>query len=170
MNLQALVASLAAGPEILRALTAGLTSEQTLWRPGPGKWSILEVVCHLADEEREDFRARLDLTLHNPGAAWPSIDPEGWVKSRNYQQREFAGALENLMQERGKSLVWLGSLDAPQWENSFEHPQLGALRAGDILTAWAAHDLLHIRQITGLQFRYVASRAASYTPGYAGPW
>ena len=170
MNPQSLVASLAAGPETLRALTAGLAGEQTLWRPGPGKWSILEVICHLADEEREDFRTRLDLTLHDPGAAWPSIDPEGWVNGRNYQQREFAGALENLMQEREKSLVWLGSLDAPQWENSFEHPRLGTLRAGDILTSWAAHDLLHIRQLTELHHGWLCEQSAPYEAGYAGEW
>lgn len=170
MNPQQLFASLVAGRETIRALTADLTSEQVLWRPAPGKWSILEVVCHLADEEREDFRARLDLTLHDPGAAWPSIDPQGWVESRGYQQREFAAVLKGFMQERGKSLAWLDSLESPQWDNSYEHPHLGTLKAGDILTSWAAHDLLHIRQITGLQFGYVAAQAAPYTPDYAGPW
>ena len=170
MNPQPLVASLATGRETLKALTAGLTNEQALWRPAPEKWSILEVICHLVDEEREDFRTRLDLTLHSPGADWPSIDPEEWVKSRGYQEREIVGVLEEFMQEREKSLAWLGALKAPRWENEYEHPQLGTLKAGDILTSWAAHDLLHIRQITGLHFGYVAARAAPYTPDYAGPW
>ena len=170
MNPTPLVARLAANRGILKALVADLTSEQFRWRPAPDKWSILEVICHLADEEREDFRVRLDLLLHHPDTPWTGIDPPAWVKSRDYQERELADALEDLMQEREKSLTWLGSLDAPGWESSYEHPRLGSLRAGDILTSWVAHDLLHIRQITGLQFGYVAAGSAPYTPDYAGSW
>jgi hypothetical protein len=170
MNPQLLVASLVSGRETLRAMTANLGPEQILWRPAAGKWSILEVICHLADEERDDFRTRLDLTLHQPCTVWPSIDPQGWVESRDYQNREFAAALDDLMQERENSLVWLRSLEAPRWDNSYEHPRLGTVRAGDILASWAAHDLLHIRQIVSLQFGCVAAQAAPYTPDYAGPW
>lgn len=170
MEPEPLIARLAAGREILNALVAGLTPEQTRWRPAADKWSILEVICHLADEEREDFRARLDLSLHKPGASWPGIDPEAWIKGRNYQEREFEAALEDLMREREKSLVWLRSLDEPRWQNSYEHPALGTLHAGDILASWVAHDLLHVRQITGLQFEYIRARAEPYTPDYAGPW
>ena len=40
-----------AGPGLLRQAVAGMPSEQLLARPIPGKWSTLEVVCHLADFE-----------------------------------------------------------------------------------------------------------------------
>ena len=56
---------------------------QARWRPAPDEWSILEVLSHLVDEEREDFRQRLDYTLHRPGEAWPATDPPGWVISRS---------------------------------------------------------------------------------------
>ena len=50
-----------------------------LWRPHPEHWCLLEIVCHLYDEEREDFRARLRSVLEDPSRALPLSDPEAWV-------------------------------------------------------------------------------------------
>jgi len=52
---------LAQGAETIAALVAGVTAEEARRRPAPDAWSLLEVVCHLHDEEREDFRPRLDV-------------------------------------------------------------------------------------------------------------
>src|SRR4029078_1459115 len=46
-----LINDYAAGPQLLREAVRGMTREQLLARPGPGKWSTLEVVCHIADFE-----------------------------------------------------------------------------------------------------------------------
>ena len=62
-----------------------------------GKWSTLEVVCHLYDEEREDFRQRLDIILHRPEAKWPPIDPVGWVSARKYNERDLAQSLAEFL-------------------------------------------------------------------------
>ena len=45
---------------MIQAVLAGVDAEQARWKPDADSWSILEVVCHLVDEEREDFRTRLD--------------------------------------------------------------------------------------------------------------
>ena len=50
--------------EMIRALLSGITQEEAQVKPGAGSWSMLEVVCHLYDEEREDFREHLDFILH----------------------------------------------------------------------------------------------------------
>ncbi|MCB0058173.1 MAG: DinB family protein, partial [Caldilineaceae bacterium] len=55
----------------IAALVAGVPDEQARWKPDAESWSILEVVNHLLDEEREDFRVRIDYTLHRPGEKWP---------------------------------------------------------------------------------------------------
>ena len=47
----ALIDDYLAGPQLLRQAVAGMTNEQFLARPIPGKWSTLEVICHLADFE-----------------------------------------------------------------------------------------------------------------------
>src|SRR5262245_19894108 len=51
MNYDALIKDYLDGPSLLRRAVAGMTKEQLLARPIPGKWSTLEVVCHLADYE-----------------------------------------------------------------------------------------------------------------------
>lgn len=87
MDAAALVARLAAGRDAIPALLAGVDGGQARWRPAPEQWSLLEIACHLLDEERDDFRARVDLTLHRPDEPWPGIDPPGWVTARRYQER-----------------------------------------------------------------------------------
>ena len=73
------------------ALAQGVTPEQARWKPTPEEWSLLEVICHLYDEEREDFRQRLDLTLHHPEADWPPIHPVGMGYGTRLQPARSAG-------------------------------------------------------------------------------
>jgi hypothetical protein len=67
---------------MMRALLSGITQEEACIKPNAGSWSILEVVCHLYDEEREDFREHLDFILYRQSEEWHRIDPEGWVTER----------------------------------------------------------------------------------------
>ena len=129
MHVESLYQELAHSAEIIRALTLGVSQAEARFKPTPESWSILEVVCHLYDEEREDFRQRLDLILHRPEEPWPPIDPEEWVAARAYNQRDLAEMLGNFLAERDKSLAWLKSLPAPDWEA--EHTdQYGSMKAG----------------------------------------
>jgi hypothetical protein len=153
----------------IRALVQGVSEEQARWKPAPDSWSILEVVNHLWDEERQDFRVRLDYTLHRPGEAWPPIDPAGWVTERAYNERALAPSLEGFLAERQMSLAWLRGLDAPRWEASREAPW-GPIRAGDLMGAWVAHDLLHMRQLVELHWAYTTAGLEPYDVRYAGTW
>lgn len=153
----------------IQSLTVGIPAEQARWKPDPRAWSILEVINHLVDEERADFRVRVDMILHQPAEAWPSINPEGWVTERLYNQRELAQSVEDFLAERRKSLAWLRGLAAPDWQASVTVP-FGTFFAGDILTAWAAHDLLHLRQLVELHWAYTVQAAQPYHVNYAGEW
>ena len=170
MESSAMIHRLEANQAVFAPLVECVTDEQARWRPQPEKWSLLEVVCHLLDEEREDFRQRLDLTLRDPEIPWPPIDPPGWVEQHRYQDRNFTAALLDFLAEREKSIVWLQNLSTPTWDNPYQHPLLGTIRAGDLLTSWVAHDFLHIRQIVGLQWAWASKVASPYNPGYAGEW
>jgi DinB superfamily len=154
----------------IRALAGGVDAEQARWKPAPEKWSILEVVNHLADEEVEDFRTRLDLVLHRPGEPWPPIDPQGWVAARGYAGRELGESLDRFARERERSLAWLQTLADVDWERAYVHPAAGPITAGSLLASWVAHDLLHIRQVTKLRYDWLAARAHPHSPAYAGPW
>src|SRR5512144_3152549 len=72
--------------QAVQALVDGVTEEQAHWKPSEKDRSITEVICHLADEEVEDFRAHVNHMLYHTQEEWPSIDPEGWVTKRNYNQ------------------------------------------------------------------------------------
>jgi len=167
MEAEEFIERLACGEDMFRALVCCLDEDHARWRPEPGKWSILEVINHLHDEEREDFRQRLDLTLNRPGAAWPSIDPGTWVRERAYNDRNFKNSIENFVSERRKSVAWLRSLESPDWKSSHEHPVFGPIGAGDILCAWLAHDYFHARQISNILIQNAAFLSAPFTTRYA---
>lgn len=169
MDLDYVIERMAANATILESLTKGLAAAQASWKPKPDKWSILEVVNHLYDEEREDFRQRLQLVLTDPALAWPPIAPQEWVTTRAYSERDLGQSLENFLSERQKSLAWLRTLTSPNLESRHER-EAGSLSAGDLLASWLAHDLLHIRQLTRLHWQYLAANAYPYRTEYAGPW
>ena len=159
-----------ANTHVVAALCADVGEEQACWRPADDAWSMIEVICHLGDEESEDFRVRLDLTLHAPQVEWPSIRPGEWVTERGYAARSLPQELNRWLAEREASLAWLLGLQEPDWNAARVAPWGAVMRAGDIAAAWAAHDLLHIRQLTELQHAWHVRQSAPYTCGYAGEW
>lgn len=152
----------------IAALIVRVSPDQAKWRPNPSSWSILEVINHLYDEEREDFRVRLDVILHHPTQNPPPIDPQGWVSERRYNERDLASSFANFQSERSRSLAWLQTLAAANWDAEYQAP-FAILRAGDMLAAWLIHDWLHIRQIVELQRRYAMSIIQPYNADYASP-
>jgi hypothetical protein len=169
MNLEQQRETMALNAARVRQLVTAVTPAQARWQPEPESWSILEVVNHLYDEEREDFRVRLDIILHQPERPWPPIDPPGWVTIRKYNERDLDESAANFLQERAASLAWLDGLNQPNWESQYNAP-FGPIRAGDMLAAWVAHDLLHLRQLVELHWAYTQSQLEPYRTIYAGRW
>ena len=163
------IASLTSSGEAIACLYSGITAEQARVRPAPGKWSLIEILGHLCDEEREDFRTRLRLMIEEPGSEWPGIDPEGWVLERDYQARDLQASLADFRKERAASLAWLSGLTDVDWTTAHTHPSLGELRAGDMFAAWVAHDLLHTRQIVATRLAALEQDAEPFTTRYAQP-
>jgi hypothetical protein len=169
MDKQFYVALLVAHACTIRGLAQGLTAEQAHWKPNVGSWSVVEVINHLVDEEVEDFRAHLAGLHSRPIQPWTAIDPQGWVTARRYQDRQLEQSLEAFLQARSESLAWLESLAAPDWTLVYDMVW-GKLSAGDLLASWAAHDLLHIRQLTELNYTLLAMASLPERVAYAGDW
>lgn len=164
-----LVDRLAGHGEVFRALFTGLTREEIRWKPALEKWCALEIICHLHDEEREDFRSRLAHVLSTPGQPMPKIDPQAWIADRKYMEQDFATMLEKFLHERDRSVKWLrGLIDAP-WSNAYLHPTVGPVSCELLLTNWVAHDLHHIRQVNNLRYEYLRSHT-DVPLDYAGKW
>jgi hypothetical protein len=161
---------LSASADALTALVSDVGGDESRWKSAPAKWSINEIFGHLVDEERYDFRQRLALLLENPDRPWPSIDPEGWVREKNFNARELSDLTAEFLSERQRSVAWLETQGAAQWENAYRHPQAGVLTAPALLHAWAAHDLLHLRQIAAVRHARLATLIAPANTDYAGRW
>ena len=169
LDLNQIIDRMRANADAITALARDVSDVQARWKPSADAWSLLEVVNHLYDEEREDFRTRIDYMLHRPGEQAPPIDPEGWVTARSYNQRDPRESLAAFLRERDSSLEWLHGLHDPNWDAEYQ-ALWGVLRAGDLLVAWLAHDHLHLRQLNELHYAYLAQQAAPYSVAYAGDW
>jgi hypothetical protein len=169
MNTNHIIEELKRNKTIFKNLLENLPPEQYNWRFNPDKWCLLEIVCHLYDEEREDFRERVKYVLENPEQPMNSIDPVGWVKSRKYIERDFNAEVKEFLYERDNSVKWLEHLENPKWDNFYKHPKLGNLSAKMIFANWLAHDYLHIRQILKLKYEYLKNISGENL-SYAGDW
>ena len=156
--------------QVIAHLLSNVSVAQARWKPSESDWSLLEVINHLVDEEREDFRQRTQLLLISPDTPWPPIHPGAWVTERGYNQRDLTESLKAFFAERANSIAWLNGLHQPDWESSAIAPWGGPFKAGDMLASWLAHDHLHIRQLNELQYLWHAQQSKPYEVGYAGDW
>ena len=169
MKHQLIIRSLENNIAVFNSLLSGSDVEFYTWRFKAEKWNLLEIVCHLYDEEREDFRARLQHVLEKPEEPLPPIDPTGWVLGREYSKQDYLDKLDAFLDERENSISWLRSLKNPSWDNAYHHPKFGPLSGNMFLANWLEHDYLHMRQILNLKHEYL-KHISGEKLNYAGDW
>lgn len=169
MNLKEMIHQLDINAKRIQWLVQDVSPDQGHYKPSQDDWSMVEVINHLYDEEREDFRQRVDTILHKPGDSLPPINPEAWVIEREYNLRALEPSLENFLEERGRSVRWLATLEAPNWDLTFTKDDF-SIRAGDVMVSWVAHDQLHMRQLIELQRALTVRDSTPYQVDYAGQW
>jgi hypothetical protein len=169
MEFKTLYLELTNSTEMIRALLAGISQEESQFKPAPNSWSILEVICHLFDEEREDFREHLDFILHRQDQEYHVIDPQSWVTQRKYNEQNFLEMQEKFFAERKKSLEWLEEMANANWGITYTS-QYGSVSAGEMFSCWVAHDNLHIRQLVELRRTRIERITKPYPIEYAGEW
>lgn len=169
MEFKVLYQELVNSTEMIRSLLAGIDQNQAQIKPSSGKWSILEVICHLYDEEREDFREHLDFILHRQHEEWHPISPLAWVKLRKYNEQNFKPMQSKFFTEREKSLEWLKKIRNSDW-NTIYKSRGRSMRAGDMFASWVAHDNLHVRQLVELRRFHIEKATKPYRIAYAGDW
>ncbi len=169
MNVVRLTAQMERNAATVEHMVAGVSDAQAVWKPGPTSWSVLEVVHHLYDEERKDFRARLDVMLHRPDQPLPPFDPMAAVEAGQYNERDLNDSLRRFINERQASVAWLRSLDSPDW-NAVYRESRRAMTAGDMFASWIAHDILHLRQLIKLRWLLTVRELKPYNVDYGGLW
>lgn len=169
MKFETLYQELQNSTEMIRTLLSGVTQGESQVKPSPESWSILEVVCHLYDEEREDFREHLDFILHRQNEEYHVINPQAWITERKYNQQEFVAMQEKFFAERRKSLAWLEEISDSDWDITYTS-KFGSVSAGEMFSCWVAHDNLHIRQFVELRRARIETITKPYPIEYAGDW
>jgi hypothetical protein len=159
---------LARTPDVLERLLGGLDAAAWRARPAPAEWAPVEIVCHLRDEETEDFGARVRVVAEG-GTSFAPIDPERWAVERRYLEADGPAALADFRARRAANLAWLATIAADRLAGAVTHQRTGALSGLDLVAAWVAHDRLHLTQLAATLARGWADRWAPLRTEYAGP-
>jgi len=133
-------------PKKLQTLIKPLSKKQLTQRPEPGKWSIAEILAHLADAELVGGW-RMRLILGNNGVSIQAFDQNVWAETFGYAKRDPAASLETFRVLRESNLAMLESVPQNLWENYGMHQERGKETITHIVRMFAGHDLNHLEQI-----------------------
>jgi DinB superfamily len=130
----------------LARLIKGVPARKLRKRPAPDKWSVNEILAHLADSEIIlGFRIRL--ILGEPGSAYAAVDQDAAVTSGHYDKRDPRKSVEHFGVNREANLALLKSLTPEQWKHYGMHSGRGQETIEHIVRIYAGHDVNHLQQI-----------------------
>jgi DinB family protein len=130
----------------IERLMKGATPSKLRKRPVPDKWSVNEILAHMAETEIVGgFRMRM--ILGAPGTPIPAFDQDAWVVSGHYEKRDPRKSLEQFRVLREANLALLKSLKPDQWKHYGIHSERGQETIEQVTKMFAGHDLNHIAQI-----------------------
>jgi hypothetical protein len=136
----------AATAKKLERLVKGVPTSKLRKRPAPDKWSVSEIVAHLADAEIViGFRMRL--ILGAPGTPIAAFDQDSWVTSGHYEKRDPRKSVEQFRVLRETNLALLKSLTPAQWKHHGMHAERGQETIEHIVRMMAGHDINHLQQV-----------------------
>ena len=135
-----------ATPKKLERLIKGVSTAKLRKRPAPEKWSVAEILAHLADVEIV-VGWRMRSILGSPGTPIQAFDQDAWVAAGHYGKRDPRKALAQLQVAREANLDLLKSLTPDQWKHFGMHSERGQESIEHIARMIAGHDLNHMQQI-----------------------
>jgi uncharacterized damage-inducible protein DinB len=133
-------------PRKFAVLIKGLSKKRLTRRPEPGKWSIAEILAHMADAELV-IGYRLRLILASNGTPIQAFDQDAWAETFNYGASDPKTSLETFRTLRESNLRLLSSVSSRLWKNYGEHQERGRETVEHIVRLIAGHDLNHIQQV-----------------------
>jgi uncharacterized damage-inducible protein DinB len=137
-------------PKKLQQLIKPLSKQQLSRRPEREKWSITEILAHLADTELVGGW-RMRLILGSNGVSIQPFDQDVWAKTLGYARRDPKVSLETFRVLREANLAMLKSLPKNLWENYGMHQERGKETIAHIVRMFAGHDLNHVAQVEAIR-------------------
>lgn len=140
--------TLAETPARLKAALKGVSKKLGAARPAPGKWSILEIVCHMRDMEAEAYLARYRRILAEDNPSLPDIDGDAIALERDYRSQSLPAVLREWSKLRKENLKLLKKVKGGQWERIGTHATAGRFSVADFLRRQAVgNDEAHLGQV-----------------------
>ena len=138
--------SQSAAAKKLDRLVKGVPASKLRKRPAPDKWSVCEILAHLADAEIV-IAWRIRSILGAPGTPIQAYDQDAWTAAGRYAKRDPRKSIEQFRAMRDANLAFYKSLSPEQWKYSGMHAERGEESIERIARMIAGHDLNHISQI-----------------------
>ena len=142
-------ALLASTPARIGTLLAGLPAQDLTWTTAPSRWSIAQIVAHLADAEVvAAYRFRMILAA--PGTPIQAFDQDDWAREMSYATRDAAASLALFTALRMSLLALVSGLDDEKLDRFGVHAERGKESVRYLIGLYAGHDLNHLAQIERL--------------------
>jgi hypothetical protein len=133
-------------PRILANLIDGVTESKLKQRPAPAKWSVNEIIAHLAEDELSStWRYRQMLQYDTP--TLPGFDQDLWATVGEYHAWKPEEALAMFRLLREANLRMFAHLTPEQWQRDGIHTERGKTTVRELCRHMAAHDINHFEQI-----------------------
>ncbi|MSR56118.1 MAG: DUF664 domain-containing protein [Planctomycetaceae bacterium] len=143
MNPQSLIEQYEAGPKTLRQAIAGMSREQLAARPVEGKWSTLEVICHIADFE-PIYADRMKRVIAEDNPVIMSGDPDAFAAKLAYTARDAEEELALIESVRRQAARILRQVPAGEFARTGQHSADGPLSLETLLTRITNHIPHHL--------------------------
>ena len=143
------VAVLAATPDRIRELIAGVPRDALQRPPQPGKWSIAAILAHLADGEIV-FAHRLRMVLAASPSPLTAFDQNQWAELFDYPSADVEASLDLFAAVRAANVRLVRRVPAALLQRSGTHEEWGSETAASLLRIEAGHDRNHLAQIEGI--------------------
>jgi hypothetical protein len=137
---------------VLRQLLGGVDPEVLVTPPAPGKWSIAEILAHLADDELI-LAYRMRAVLVDPGVEIISFDQNRWADALRYREISPRASLSTFEAVRQWNLEAMKTLAPEEWDRFGVHEERGRESIRDMALLYAGHDINHSNQIRAIAER-----------------
>jgi len=145
------------GAEVLAVVLTGVFGEEEDFTIAPGKWSVRQIVAHLADAELvAAHRFRQIVAEDNPTLV--AFDQDAWTCNLDYARRKPKQSLETFRRIRAENYELLKELPASAYERAGNHTETGRLTLRQVLEGFARHAESHARQLQENRDAYKKSK------------
>ncbi len=146
MDRKELLKSYLNGYDLLTGLIKDSTEEMLYYKPAFNKWSVVEIIVHLADADCTGSY-RLRKAIAESGCTVDVYDQDAWASKLNYQKHNVATSLALFKIQRLNNFQMLSHLDEKVWDNFIIHPERGKISLSDLLKIYTDHVTVHLEQI-----------------------